>query len=330
MVTRTTGEETMKASIVIPTKNGGLLFTQVLDALLAQKAPWAFEILVIDSGSRDNTLEACAQRRIKTVSISPTAFGHGRTRNQGIAHTRGEFIALITQDALPTSNQWLVNLVDAVEQAPDVAGAFGRHLPYPEADPYTARDLRLHFDGFLNWPKVVRKSDDEPRYTAEEGYRQVLHFFSDNNACLRRSVWEQYPYPDVDFAEDHIWAKTVIEAGYGKAYADNAAVYHSHNYSVMEAGRRAFDESIALNQLFGYNLCPTLAHLFKHALNKTLADIRYSLFRACQPKCFYYMGRAPFYNLARMVGFYLGADGARLPSWVRQSLSLDQALKAKN
>lgn len=267
----------MKASVVIPAKNGGKLFARVLDALLRQKTPWDYEILIIDSGSTDDTVKYCEERNINVISISPSEFGHGRTRNFGISKTKGEFVALITQDALPASNDWLFNLVSAVEQAPDVAGAFGRHLPYPDADPYMVRNLKLHFDGFLAWPEVLRKSDNEPRYAAELGYRQIMHFFSDNNACLRRTVWEKYPYPDVDFAEDQIWAKTVIEAGYGKAYADSAAVYHSHSYSVVEAGRRAFDESAALNRLFGYQLCPTVRQLLIHAGGCGYRDIRYSL-----------------------------------------------------
>lgn len=319
----------MKASVVIPTKNGGALFIRVLDALLQQAAPWDFEILVVDSGSTDNTVGYCKERNISIVSISPSEFGHGKTRNFGISRTKGEFVALITQDALPANNEWLFNLVCAVEQAPDVAGAFGRHLPYPDADPYTARDLKLHFDGFLSWPAVLRKLDNESRYAAETGYRQVMHFFSDNNACLRRSVWEKHPYPDVDFAEDQIWAKTIIEAGYGKAYADNAVVYHSHRYSVTEAGRRAFDESMALNKLFGYRLCPTIVHLFEQVVWKTAADMRHSMRQPNRRNQIYYMMRAPFYNLARMIGFYLGGNETKIPQRIRRAISLDQALKAK-
>ncbi len=319
----------MKASVVIPTKNGGLLFARVLDSLLAQKTPWDYEILVVDSGSSDDTVKHCEERNINVISISPSEFGHGRTRNFGISQTSGEFVALLTQDALPANDGWLVNLVSAVEQAPDVAGAFGRHLPYSETDPYTARDIKMHFDGFLNWPAVVRKSDNDERYQAEVGYRQVLHFFSDNNACLRRSVWEEHPYPDVDFAEDQIWAKIVIEAGYGKAYADNAAVYHSHSYSVIDAGRRAFDESMALYKLFGYRLCPTLAYLFAQAIRSSAADIKYSMRQRNWDGQIFYMARAPFYNLVRMSGFYLGAHMALLPQRMIRTFSRDHSLKVK-
>ncbi|BBJ00029.1 rhamnosyltransferase [Ferrigenium kumadai] len=318
----------MKASVVIPTKNGGPSFAKVLDALLQQETPWEFEILVIDSGSTDDTVENCKQRSVPVLSIPPAEFGHGRTRNLGISKTGGEFIALITQDALPANNQWLFNLVSAVERAPDVAGAFGRHLPYPEARPCLKRDLKLHFDHFLRWPSVIRRSDDEQRYEREEGYRQMMHFFSDNNACLRRSVWVKYPYPDVDFAEDQIWAKTIIDAGFAKAYADNAVVYHSHNYSVIEAGRRAFDESMALNRLFGYKSCPTIAHLLATILYSIAADTQYVASNCHGVDELRQIVTIPFLNFSRMVGRYLGTKWERLPKWMVRTISLDKALQA--
>lgn len=326
------GQGAIKASVVIPAKNAGALFRKVLQAVLGQKTPWRFEVLVIDSGSTDGTLEYCrnlaAQHdNLRVHTIPAEEFGHGRTRNLGISMTSGEFVALITHDALPANEMWLANLVAAVERAPDVAGAFGRHLPYPGASPYTARDLTRHFDGFLEWMLVFRR-DDPQRYEQDVGFRQVLHFFSDNNACVRRSVWEKYPYPDVDFAEDQIWAKQIIEAGFGKAYADDAVVYHSHDYSVLELMRRSFDESAALFALFGYRLCPSAAHLAGQALRTTLADWRYSWSGGQVGKHWKWLAAAPWRNLARQIGFYLGERSPRLAPWLRAKISLDKSLKA--
>ena len=266
----------MRASVIIPTKNPGRIFGEVLDAVLTQEAPWPFETIVIDSGSTDGTRDLCRSRDVRLLTVEPQEFGHGRTRNQAIAEAEGEFIALITHDALPATRSWLVNLVGAIDASPCIAVAFGRHLPYPDADPYTKRDLNFHFDNFRNMPTVCRMDDPE-RYQREVAHRQFLHFFSNNNACLRRSVWELYPFPDVEFAEDQIWAKTIIEAGYAKAYADEAAVYHSHSYSLREVARRSFDESAALHRLFGYELCPTVHQLLEQTFRCARRDILWSL-----------------------------------------------------
>ena len=71
------------------------------------------------------------------------------------------------------------------------------------------------------------------------GWRQVLHFYSDNNSCLRRSVWGAIPYPVIEYGEDQVWADQIIKAGYKKAYAVNAVVYHSHDYDEAETLERS-------------------------------------------------------------------------------------------
>jgi rhamnosyltransferase len=319
-------EGDVKASVVIPTKNPGVLFSRVLTAVTQQDAPWSFEVVVIDSGSVDGTQALCRSMGVRLVEIEPASFGHGRTRNLAIAGTKGEFIAMLTHDALPADEHWLRRLVEAVEASPDIAGAFGRHLAYPDADPYTKRDLELHFDNFRKMPAVVRL-DDRSRYQNDVGYRQLLHFFSDNNACLRRSVWESHSYPDVEFAEDQIWAKTVIEAGYSKAYAHDAAVFHSHRYSVKEMARRSFDESAAFSRLFGYNLCPSIKEMLRQTVRGSGRDILWSLARERLGPQIFWLLRSPFANLARQVGFYLGSREKHIPASILGILSRDKALK---
>ena len=247
-----------KTTIIIPTKNGGKQFKKVLEACLNQKVPWEYDVIVVDSGSTDDTLMYCQRFEDVTVlTIKPEEFGHGRTRNFAISKANSEFVVLITQDALPFDNNWLYELVSAADANPNIAGAFGRHIAYPQSSIFTARDLKLHFDGFAAAPSVVCL-DDIHRYENEVGYRQFLHFFSNNNSCLRKDVWNEIPFPEVDFAEDQIWAKKVIEAGYKKAYADKAIVYHSHDFAIWETFRRSFDEASAFYRLFGYILTPNI------------------------------------------------------------------------
>src|SRR5690242_9063488 len=101
----------MKATVIIPTKNGGDLFRSVLQRVLEQQTPWPFEVLVVDSGSSDGTVEFVrTQPTVRLHTIEPQQFGHGRTRNLAISLARGEFAALITQDALPAHDQWLFEL----------------------------------------------------------------------------------------------------------------------------------------------------------------------------------------------------------------------------
>ncbi len=317
----------MKVSVIIPTKNPGWIFERVLDRVLAQQTPWPYEVLVVDSGSMDGTpqyVQAIPDRRLHLHCIEATAFGHGRTRNLGVSLTSGEYAVLITHDALPADEHWLRRLVVPADVDPMVAGVFGRHLAYPEASPFTKRELEMHFEGFTREPVVCLA--DRERYERDQGYRQYLHYFSDNNALVRRSVWERIPYPDVDFAEDQIWAQKIIEAGYRKAYAHDAAVYHSHDYALWERLQRSFDEARAFRQLFGYELCRGFGPMLRSWLGLSLRDMHHAAQTGLLARRPMAALRAPFDNLMRVAGHFLGARAHRLPDRISRRMSRDKRL----
>jgi len=330
MINQTGRERTVKASVVIPVKNGGELLRRVLAAVTDQETPWTYEVLVIDSGSTDGSSEVVrAFDGVALHTIDPGEFGHGRTRNLGAALTRGEYVAYLTQDALPADRHWLRRLVAALEADPAIAGAFGRHLPYPDAGPLTARELREHFAGFGS-ADTIHRIEDPQRYRRDPGYRQRLHFFSNNNSCLRRSVWERIPFPEVDFAEDQLWARTVIEAGYATVYVPGACVYHSHDFGVLETFRRAFDEGRAFKRYFDYDLVPGVSVLLRQWPRLTWRDWTW-VAEAGLPlsRRWSWQVRVPFRVLARLAGYYAGGRSAgRLPAWVERRMSRDQTLQA--
>jgi rhamnosyltransferase len=314
-------------AVVIPTKNAMPLLPKVMSKVLSQKTSWPYEIIIIDSGSSDGTKEYLrGLSRVRLVEIAPQDFGHGRTRNLGVEIADADFVAFLTHDAEPIDEQWLANLVATAEQDVRIAGVFGRHVAYDSASPFTKSDLDHHFQGFLRHPLVVYRDLDPSRYEHDEGWRQVLHFYSDNNSLLRKSAWQILPYPDVEFAEDQLWARSIIEAGYYKAYAPEAMVYHSHDYTFMEQLRRAFDESRNFTKYFGYRLSPrpskalgTMAKFFVQSLRQEVDDrygkvtLKDRLERAKQ-------------RVALVAGHCLGANYEKLPTFVSARLSLDRRL----
>jgi rhamnosyltransferase len=317
----------VKVTVAILTKNPGHIFKEVLQAVLCQKAPWNYEIIIIDSGSSDGTIEYIEQYpEVRLIKISSNEFGHGKTRNYAMSLAAGEFVAMLTHDAKPVNDTWLVRLVTPLELDDQVAGAFGRHIAYSNASPYIKRDLVLHFNGFLEWP-LVMGIEDPDRYKREQGYRQVLHFFSDNNACLRKKIWEEIPYPDVDFAEDQLWAKAIIEAGYKRAYVNEATVFHSHDYSVWNTFRRSFDESRALKRLFGYELSPSFAHGAYQVFACTRRDLIYLRRTFGIKKNISIAFNTPLQNLAKQSGFYIGSYQGLLKNLFFKMLSLDNSKK---
>ena len=253
-------EPKYKASVVIPTHNAGTILAPVLSALQDQQTPWEFQCVLIDSASSDGTLEqlhafAEIQPNVTIQQIAKQEFQHGHTRNRGVAWSDAEFVAFLTQDAIPADEHWLDNLVSALESQPAAAGAFGRHIAHDGASPLIRDELECHFAGLDKFPKALSLNSKEDLICADDqGWRQVLHFYSDNNSCLRKSVWREIPLPCVPFGEDQLWAEAIIRRGYAKVYAKDAVVKHSHHYSPTETYQRSATEAEFFSTCFGHTL----------------------------------------------------------------------------
>lgn len=314
-------------AVIIPTKNAMPGLSRVMDKVLNQKAPWNYEVIVIDSGSRDGTKDYIrGLNRVRLIEIAPGDFGHGKTRNLGIAAADAEFVALLTHDAEPVDEHWLANLVATAEKDSRIAGVFGRHVANDTASPFTKNDLDRHFQGFLHHPLIVHRDLDPVRYEADQGWRQLMHFYSDNNSLMRKSVWQMFPYPDVEFAEDQLWARSIIEAGYAKAYAPNAVVYHSHDYSFSEQLKRAFDESRNFKKYFGYALSSKFLSALSSMGKLSIQAFRQKLDERYGTVSFKHRLERAGQRVALVAGHFLGANHEKLPRLMTGRLSLDKRL----
>lgn len=308
------------ASIVIPTKNAGAAFREVLRAIFNQKTDYKYEVICVDSGSSDETLAIIKEFDCRLFQIKPEEFGHGRTRNYGAERGSGEFIVFITQDALPASDTWLQNFLDAMKMDEKIAGGFGIHYPYPDCNLLDKNMLKRHFLNF-GTTNTIFYIEDKERYETDEGYRSYLSFFSDNNSCLRRSVWEQYPYKDVDFAEDQIWAREILEKGYKKVYCPDAPVYHSHNFRLSSYLGRCFDEYRALYRIYGWKIAEKRMQVIKGSIYGLLSDSRYiwrekiSILAKIK-----WTGYSAWRNFCKYLGGYYGAKYDSYPSKKQQKL----------
>src|SRR5215471_18019297 len=114
-------------TILVPTRNAGPAFPSVLSGIVGQRLDRPFEILVIDSGSTDGTIEFLRKQPVRLLEIRPEEFDHGSTRALGIREARGDIVVLTVQDAQPSDNMWLQPLVDAFDEI-SVTGAYSRQI----------------------------------------------------------------------------------------------------------------------------------------------------------------------------------------------------------
>ena len=98
-------------TVAIPVLNGARYLDEVLSAVRAQRIDRELEILVVDSGSTDGSLEIARRHGAVVHEIDAREFSHGGTRNRMMAMARGEHVAFLTQDATPAHDGWLAALL---------------------------------------------------------------------------------------------------------------------------------------------------------------------------------------------------------------------------
>ncbi len=257
----------------MPTWNAGPLLDEVLAAVRAQRGVVFDELLAIDSGSRDGTLERLQRHGVRVASIPQREFDHGRTRDRGIAMTTGDVVVLLVQDATMQGADWLQKMVEPFAD-PQVAGVWCRQIPRPKCQPVMKRRI-------LGWPGwgegVTKKRLPEGKQLEDlPPFEQLMLCAFDNVAsAVRRSVWQQFPLGPRRFGEDVFFGKRVIRAGYTLAHQGGAVVMHSHDRSAWAEGKRTFCDHRNLRGLFGLVGIPTREALDGAILHATPEHLDY-------------------------------------------------------
>lgn len=240
---------TVDATVFIPTFNGDKYLDQLLTAVEAQNFDGNFDILVIDSGSTDKTLDILALHpQVKLVQIPSGEFGHGKTRNLAASIARGTNIVYLSHDAIPVGTDWLTNITSPLDPAGrDCVGVFGKHIARGDCFPLLKYEIAGVFaqcgpDGQVT---VI----DGSKFSTSDLTPGEL-FYSDVNSAARRDfLLNTIPYQDVNYSEDVAFAKDLLDAGFKKAYAATAIVEHSNDVTFAEYPKRIFDETLGMRRV---------------------------------------------------------------------------------
>ncbi|MFH1791067.1 MAG: glycosyltransferase [Candidatus Omnitrophota bacterium] len=294
---------TLYVSVIILTKNAGSRFKNVLEALFNGKTDFGFEVIVVDSGSTDSTNTITRDFPVKLIEIHPSSFGHGKTRNLAAGHSKGEVLAFLTQDAVPAGELWLSSLVKHFRDK-KVSGVYGRQLPNADSTP-----LEKFFLDYLYPDKpVVKESIDAADCLLSD------MFFSNVNSAVRRSDWQDNMFNEnLIMSEDQDWAKRMLQKGRKIIYEPEAAVYHSHSYSIPAIISRNFDSGMSLRGLVNAPAARGLRYEWRYLMSG------FGFF--AEKKLYRYMLIFPIYECARALGFLLGFYSRFLPRPLRIWLS---------
>ena len=298
--------EEVPVTVFIPTWNGGETFKKVIAGVFSQETDFDYEVLIIDSGSTDGTLDVIAEYDVRLIRIDSSEFNHGLTRNRAVQEAKGEIVALLTHDAIPYDEHWLANLVSNFDD-PLVAGAYCHQVPRQDCNPFQLDRLKGWTRG--QGEKVVKQITSRAEYeamTPMERYQTIA--FDDVASCVRKSVMQRIPFERRQFGEDVAWGKQAILSGYKLVMDPQAVVIHSHNNSAWYEFKRVYLDHQNLHDLVGMHLVQRFADVFRFTLDGTRhlgGTIRRAPISWGQ-KLKWWL-KVPFYSLGQNMGQYLGA-----------------------
>jgi glycosyltransferase involved in cell wall biosynthesis len=271
-----------RASIIVRSYNEAEHLGKLLHGLEKQSFQ-DFEVVLVDSGSTDGTLEIANEYGVETIEyIDPEKFSFGRALNYGCDAARGEFCIIASAHVYPKRDDWIECLLEKFEN--DVALVYGKQRGN---DTTTFSENQI----FKQWfPERDIERQDHP-------------FCNNANAAIRHELWEEYPYDEqLTGLEDVDWAKRVQKDGYDISYAADAEIIHVHDESAGEVLNRYRREAYAHKQILP-NQSFSLWDFFRLSATNIVSDWNAAL---KQGAFFDNLFEVPKFRLLQFWGTYRG------------------------
>jgi len=215
-----------ETSIIIRAFNEAEFIGDVLEAVENQKYQ-DFEMILVDSGSTDGTLEI-AEEYVDTIEfVSPQNFTFGYSCNVGCEVASGDYCSFLSAHAIPTDNRWLGTMVDNLYDD-EVAMTYSNQIG---AKTTKFSERRLFNELFPNKSRRQRPPD---------------YWANNASSAFKRSLWEEHKFDEhLTGHEDIEWAKHFMDQGYIVVYEADACIYHIHDESWEQVFNRFEREAIA-------------------------------------------------------------------------------------
>lgn len=224
------GKSCLMISIIIRTYNEEKYLRTTLDHIYAQKTNHTFEVIIVDSGSTDATLEIASQYALKVVHINKEVFSFGKSLNIGCAEATGDIFVFISAHCIPVNESWLRLLVS----------------------PFDSENIALTYSRQIGH-KVTKLSEHQvfsKYFPQKEKNEQGGYFCNNASSAVRKSFWHQYRFnEELTGLEDLDWAKHFFKKGYLIKYVPESVVFHVHEESWKRIKIRYEREAFALKEI---------------------------------------------------------------------------------
>ena len=221
----------MDTSIVIRTYNEAKRLPELLSGIAKLKlGSMSAEVILVDSGSTDETIAIGQKFGCRIVSIRKEEFTFGRSLNLGCEAANADLLVFISGHCVPVDGDWLANLVAPIANQ-KAEYTYGRQVG----------------NGVTKFSEhqLFRKFYPQTSLVPTEGF-----FCNNANAAISRKLWSAYRFDeDLTGLEDMELAKRLVKDGHRIGYVAEAAIYHLHDESWGSVRLRYEREAIALQQI---------------------------------------------------------------------------------
>lgn len=272
----------MRTSIVIRALNEADHLPRLFEALAEQSTP-PDEVVLVDSGSTDQSVAIGESFGASIVHIPPGDFTFGGALNIGCERAKGDILIFASAHVYPTDDHWIERLVAPFEDE-RIGLSYGGQDGAPDGN-FSERQL------LKDW------------FPPESDSNQTHPFCNNANCAVRRDLWEQHPYDEtLTGLEDIAFGRQVLAAGQRIAYVADARIVHVHDEHFRQTLNRYRREAMAYTEIFGRSDMG-LARAGRLFVTNLTNDLRTA---KSEGHLVTSAGSASRFRLAQFAGAYLG------------------------